>query len=59
MSRVLVALHCYICAFDEDCFLPDRKRQPLRKACLGRCFLVPIILSDRKCQLSGFDLSFF
>ncbi|MCP9265238.1 Bm2, isoform a [Dirofilaria immitis] len=43
MSRILTALNSYICAFDDDYYMPERCQQPLRKAGLGRCFVLPIV----------------
>uniref|UniRef100_A0A0R3RYZ8 USP domain-containing protein n=1 Tax=Elaeophora elaphi TaxID=1147741 RepID=A0A0R3RYZ8_9BILA len=42
MGRILTALNSYICAFDDDYYTPERSQQPLRKAGLGRCFLLPV-----------------
>ncbi|VDK86514.1 unnamed protein product, partial [Onchocerca ochengi] len=43
MGRILTALNSYICAFDDDYYMPERCQQPLRKAGLGRCFVLPVV----------------
>ncbi|VDK83254.1 unnamed protein product [Litomosoides sigmodontis] len=45
MGRILTALNSYICVFDDDYYTPERSQQPLRKAGLGRCFVLPFVLS--------------
>uniref|UniRef100_A0A0M3HEX8 UBP34/UBP24/USP9X/USP9Y-like ARM repeat region domain-containing protein n=1 Tax=Ascaris lumbricoides TaxID=6252 RepID=A0A0M3HEX8_ASCLU len=47
MSRILFALHCYICAFDEDCAIHERSRPPLLLACLGHCFILTVLFPGR------------
>ncbi|EFO24354.2 hypothetical protein LOAG_04131 [Loa loa] len=48
MGRILTTLNSYICAFDDDYYIPERSQQPLRKAGLGRCFLLPVVFPDEK-----------
>ncbi|VIO89329.1 Uncharacterized protein BM_BM2 [Brugia malayi] len=48
MGRILTALNSYICAFDDDYYIPERSQQPLRKAGLGRCFVLPVVFPDEK-----------
>ncbi|VDM41159.1 unnamed protein product [Toxocara canis] len=68
MSRILFALHCYICAFDEECTIHERGRPPLLLACLGRCFTLTVLFPveqlqllrkqiDTKISSSSFDLN--
>uniref|UniRef100_F1KPN6 ubiquitinyl hydrolase 1 n=1 Tax=Ascaris suum TaxID=6253 RepID=F1KPN6_ASCSU len=51
MSRILFALHCYICAFDEDCAIHERSRPPLLLACLGHCFILTVLFPVEQLQL--------
>ncbi|CAG9536041.1 unnamed protein product [Cercopithifilaria johnstoni] len=48
MGRILTALNSYICVFDDDYYTPERSQQPLRKAGLGRCFVLPVVFPDEK-----------
>ncbi|KAL3990716.1 Ubiquitin carboxyl-terminal hydrolase family protein [Acanthocheilonema viteae] len=54
MGRILTALNSYICVFDDDYYTPERSQQPLRKAGLGRCFVLPLVFPDEKLP-SGAD----